>query len=196
MYHASGSKYEYPGRSEEGDRKKPFTSTSAAIVTVKQRRMAEAILRLDTINRTTWRKTIQAALQPFYVGPPYFGPAIREEEVPKGLKLPRILKQDNIIEKPLTWLQDFFSSIEFAGGGPNYVVRYLPLYFIGLARQWLQDLPEKSIHNYMHTAFTTNFEGTYKRPHTTGDPVAKGRIIHEIFVQMFEDEKLRRKDQG
>ena len=45
------------------------------------------------------------------------------------------------------------------------------MYLIGPARQWLQDLPEKSFHNWldMQTAFTANFEVTYRRSHTAGD---------------------------
>jgi hypothetical protein len=32
---------------------------------------------------------VMIAHQPFYVGPPYFGPLIRAKEVPKGLKFTR-----------------------------------------------------------------------------------------------------------
>jgi hypothetical protein len=40
-----------------------------------------------------------------------------------------------------------------------------------IARQWINDLAENSIQTWfdMHTAFTENFEGTYKRPHNIGD---------------------------
>jgi hypothetical protein len=38
-------------------------------------------------------------------------------------------------------------------------------------RQWIDDLAENSIQTWfdMQTAFTENFEGTYKRPHNIGD---------------------------
>jgi ribonuclease HI len=41
----------------------------------------------------------------------------------------------------------------------------------GTARQWIHDLAENSIQTWfdMQTAFTENFEGTYKQPHNIGD---------------------------
>jgi hypothetical protein len=41
----------------------------------------------------------------------------------------------------------------------------------GTAQQWINDLAENSIQTWldMQTAFTKNFEGTYKRPHNIGD---------------------------
>ena len=41
----------------------------------------------------------------------------------------------------------------------------------GTTRQWIDDLPEKSIYNWldMQEAFTKIFEGTYKHPCTVGD---------------------------
>jgi hypothetical protein len=71
----------------------------------------------------------------------------------------------------LTWLQDYFNAVQFAGGSPNVAVRYLPLMLSGTARQWINDLVENSIQTWfnMQTAFTENFEGTYKRPHNIGD---------------------------
>jgi hypothetical protein len=65
---------------------------------------------------------------------------------------------------PLTWLQDYFNVVQFAGGSPNVAVRYLPLMLSGIARQWINDLAKNSIHTWfnMQTAFIENFEGTYK----------------------------------
>src|SRR3954463_6847913 len=42
---------------------------------------------------------------------------------------------------------------------------------VGTACQWIDDLPERSICNWldMQEAFTKNFEGTYKRPCIVGD---------------------------
>ena len=41
----------------------------------------------------------------------------------------------------------------------------------GTAHQWIDDLPNKSIYNWldMQEEFTKNFEGTYKCPCTVGD---------------------------
>jgi hypothetical protein len=71
----------------------------------------------------------------------------------------------------LTWLQDYFNAVKFTGGSPNVDVRYLPLMLSGTARQWINNLAENSIQTWfdMQTAFTENFEGTYKRPHNIGD---------------------------
>jgi hypothetical protein len=72
---------------------------------------------------------------------------------------------------PLTWLQHYFNIVQFAGGSPNIAARYLPLMLSGTARQWINDLAENSIQTWfdMQTAFTKNFEGTYKQPHNIGD---------------------------
>jgi hypothetical protein len=61
--------------------------------------------------------------------------------------------------------------VQFAGGSPNIAVRYLPLMLFGTARQGINYLAENSIQTWfdMQTAFTKNFEGTYKRPHNIGD---------------------------
>src|SRR4051812_3194410 len=61
--------------------------------------------------------------------------------------------------------------MEIARGNPNVVVKYLPLMLTGTARQWIDDLPKKSICNWldMQEAFTKNFEGTYKRLYIVGD---------------------------
>ena len=114
---------------------------------------------------------LQAANQPFYVGPACFGPRIRAEEVPKGFKIPPNLKTYDGVAEPKTWLDDFFNVIKFAGGTPNITVQCLPLVLVGTARQWLQDLLEKSINTWfdLRIAFIKKFQGTYRRPHTAGD---------------------------
>ena len=47
----------------------------------------------------------------------------------------------------------------------------MQLYLTGPARQWLTDLPERTIHNWfdLKDAFQAYFEGTYKRPFTACD---------------------------
>jgi hypothetical protein len=46
------------------------------------------------------------------------------------------------------------------------------------ARQWINDLAKNSIQTWfdMQTAFTKNFEGTYKRPHNIGDLQGADRL--------------------
>jgi hypothetical protein len=58
----------------------------------------------------------------------------------------------------LTWLQDYFNAVQFAGGSPNVVVRNLPLMLSATARQWINDLMENSIQTWfdMQIAFTEN----------------------------------------
>ena len=106
-----------------------------------------------------------------YLGPRCFGPAIRSATFPKGFRIDKTIKPYDSTAKPATWLQDYDNVVEIAGGNPNVAVKYLPLMLAGTARQWIDDLPEKSIYNWldMQEAFTKNFEGTYKRPCTVGD---------------------------
>jgi hypothetical protein len=49
---------------------------------------------------------------------------------------------------PWTWLQDYFNVVQFAGGSPNVIVRYLSLMLSGTARQWINDLAENSIQTW------------------------------------------------
>jgi hypothetical protein len=100
-----------------------------------------------------------------------FGQRIRDEPIPHGFKIEKNIHQYNGVDKPLTWLQDYFNAVQFAGGSPNVAIRCLPLMLSGTARQWINDLAENSIQTWfdMQTAFTKNFVGTYKRPHNIGD---------------------------
>jgi hypothetical protein len=107
----------------------------------------------------------------FFLGPKCFGQRIRDEPIPHGFKIEKNIRQYNGVDRPVTWLQDNFNAVQFAGGSPNVAVRSLPLMLSGTARQWINDLAENSIQTWfdMQTAFTENFEGTYKRPHNIGD---------------------------
>jgi hypothetical protein len=107
----------------------------------------------------------------FFLGLKCFGQWIRDEPIPHGFKIEKNIRQYNGVDRPLTWLQDYFNAVQFAGGSPNVVVRYLPMMLSGTARQWINDLAENSIQTWfdIQTAFTENFEGTYKRPHNIGD---------------------------
>ena len=48
---------------------------------------------------------------------------------------------------------------------------FLPLMLEGTARSWIENLLEKSIHNWrdMEKVFTQYFQGTYRRPNTYTD---------------------------
>ena len=119
-----------------------------------------------------WLDKIQEARELPYLGPQCFGPVIRATTYPKGLRIDKTIKPYNSTARPATWLQNYYSeAIHIAGGNPNVAVKYLPLILTGTARQWIDDLLEKSICNWldMHEAFTKNFEGMYKHPCTVGD---------------------------
>jgi hypothetical protein len=117
----------------------------------------------------------------FFLGPKCFGQWIRDEPIPHGFKTEKDIRQYNGVDMPLTWLQDYFNAVQFAGGSPNIAVRYLPLMLSGTAQQWINDLAENSIQTWfdMQTAFTENFEGTYKRPRNIGDLQRCRRADHE-----------------
>jgi hypothetical protein len=107
----------------------------------------------------------------FFLSPKCFGQWIRDEPIPHGFKIEKNIRQYNGVDRPLTWLQDYFNAVQFVGGLPNVAIRYLPLMLSSTARQWINDLAENSIQTWfdMQSAFTGNFEGTYKRPHNIGD---------------------------
>ena len=72
------------------------------------------------------RDRLDALHNNYYVGPPCFGQRIRDEQLPKGFKIPGTLKTYDGLAKPNTWLDDFFNAIKFAGGTPNIAVQYSP----------------------------------------------------------------------
>ncbi len=109
---------------------------------------------------------------------------IRSATYPKGFRIDKTIKPYDGTAKPATWLQDYGNAVEIAGGNPNVAVKYLPLMLAGTTRQWIDDLPEKSIYNWldMQEAFTKNFEGTYKRLCTSVAPSSHhgrgGHVVH------------------
>ena len=98
------------------------------------------------------------------MGPKCFGPRIRATKFPEGFAISRNIQAYDGIARPDTWLQDFFQACCIAKGGNSLVAtRYLPLMLRKMARSWLNELPENTIHNWydMQSAFFRNFEGTY-----------------------------------
>jgi hypothetical protein len=81
----------------------------------------------------------------FFLGPKCFGQRIRDEPIPHGFKIEKNIRQYNGVDRPLTWLQDYFNAVQFTGGSPNVAICYLPLMLSGTARQWINDLAENSI---------------------------------------------------
>jgi hypothetical protein len=70
----------------------------------------------------------------FFLGPKCFGQRIRDEPIPHGFKIEKNIRQYNGVDRPLTWLQDYFNAVQFAGGSPNIAARYLPLMLSGTTR--------------------------------------------------------------
>ena len=58
-----------------------------------------------------------------------------------------------------------------AHGDGLHAIKYLPLKLKGLARHWLNILPENSIGSWedLEDAFRDNFQGTYVRPPDVDD---------------------------
>jgi hypothetical protein len=107
----------------------------------------------------------------FFLGPKCFGHRIHDEPIPHGFKIKKNIRQYNIVDRPLTWLQDYFNAVPFTGGITQCHCPLSALMLLGTARQWINDLAENSIQTWfdMQIAFTENFEGTYKRPQNIGD---------------------------
>ncbi len=62
-------------------------------------------------------------------------------------RLDKTIKPYDGTAKPATWLQDYGNTVEIAGGNPSVAIKYLSLMLAGTTRQWIDDLPEKSIYN-------------------------------------------------
>ena len=68
------------------------------------------------------------------VGPPCFGPRIRNEPFPKGFSLPRDTPKYNGSVKPEDWLIDYSTAVSIANGNRRVAVKYVPLMLQGMAR--------------------------------------------------------------
>jgi hypothetical protein len=47
----------------------------------------------------------------FFLGPKCFGQRIRDEPIPHGFKIEKNIHQYNGLDRPLTWLQDYFNAV-------------------------------------------------------------------------------------
>ena len=81
------------------------------------------------------------------VGPPCFGPRIRDEPFPKGFSLPRDTPKYNGSVKPEDWLIDYSTAVSIANGNRRVAVKYVPLMLQGTARTWLNSLKPRSINS-------------------------------------------------
>ena len=65
------------------------------------------------------------------VGPPCFGPRIREEPFPKGFSLPRDTPKYNGSVKPEDLWIDYSTAVSIANGNRCVAVKYVPLMLQG-----------------------------------------------------------------
>ena len=68
------------------------------------------------------------------MGPPCFGPHIRDEPFPKGFSLPRDTPKYNGSVKPEDWLVDYSTTVSIANGNKRVAVKYVSLMLQGMAR--------------------------------------------------------------
>ena len=135
-----------------------------------------------------------------YLGPVCFGPSIRSVQIPRDMtSVSKTHQRYNGADKPNSWLSDYALAVQIAGGNGLVAARFLPLMLEGTARSWIENLPEKSIHNWqdMEKVFTQHFQGTYKRPNTyidLGRCVEKPEETATSFLAMWIQTKASCED--
>ena len=81
------------------------------------------------------------------MGPPCFGPRIRDEPFARGFTLPRDTPKYTGSVKPEDWLVDYSMAVSIANGNKHVTVKYVPLMLHGTARTWLNSLNPRSINS-------------------------------------------------
>ena len=102
--------------------------------------------------------------------PMFFTDEVMQHQFPEGFKPVNITAYDGTTD-PAVWIEDFLLHILMACGDDLHAIKYLPLKLKGLARHWLNSLPENSIGSWedLEDAFRDNFQGTYVRPPDADD---------------------------
>src|SRR3954466_7045158 len=120
----------------------------------------DARLRIDRLHRSLVLEEEDE------LGPPCFGPRIRDEPFPKGFTLPRDTPKYTGSVKPEDWLVDYSTAVDIASGNKRVAVKYVPLMLQGTARTWLNSLKPRSINSWVDftEAFVRNFTSTPQRP--------------------------------
>lgn len=113
-----------------------------------------------------------------------------EHESPEGFKPVNIESYDGTTDRAV-WIEHFLLHIHMARGDDLHAIKYLLLKLKGLARHWLNSLPENSIGIWenLEDAFLDNFQGTYVRhpdaddlSHTIQQPVESARKFWTRFL--------------
>ena len=83
-------------------------------------------------------------------------------DFPEGFKPVNIESYDGTTD-PAVWIEDFLLHIHMAHGDELCAIKYLPLKLRGLARYWLNNMPENYIGSWeeLEGTFLDNFQGTY-----------------------------------
>jgi hypothetical protein len=90
---------------------------------------------------------------------------VRKTRVPKGFKLPHDQEKYDGSQEPILWLSDYLQAVQILGGTRAIAMQSLQLHLIGVARSWLNTLPNNSIGSWgeLENQFARNFRSTYKR---------------------------------
>ena len=93
-----------------------------------------------------------------------------DHKFPEGFK-PVNIESYNGTTNPAVWIEDFILHIHMARGDDLHTIKYLPLKLKGLARHWLNSLPENSVSSWedLEEAFLDNFQGAYVQPPDADD---------------------------
>jgi hypothetical protein len=70
---------------------------------------------------------------------------VRRTRVPKGFKLPRDQQKYDGSQEPTLWLSDYLQAVQILEGTRATAMQSLQLYLTGVARSWLNILPNDSI---------------------------------------------------
>jgi hypothetical protein len=86
--------------------------------------------------------------------------------VPKGFKLPHDQEKYDGSQEATLWLSDYLQSVQILGETRATAMQSLQIHLTGVARSWLNTLPNDSIGSWgeLESQFTRNFHSTYKRP--------------------------------
>jgi hypothetical protein len=91
---------------------------------------------------------------------------VRKTRVPKGFKLPHDQEKYDGSQEPTLWLSDYLQAVQILGGTRATAMQSLQLHLTGVARSWLNTLPNDSIGSWgdLESQFARNFRSTYKHP--------------------------------
>jgi hypothetical protein len=74
-----------------------------------------------------------------------FTQRVHRTRVPKGFKLPHDQQKYDGSQEPKLWLSDYLQAVQILGGSRATTMQSLQLHLTGVARSWLNMLPDDSI---------------------------------------------------